>query len=115
MSRSVYLPITASAAARSISLIAVLAAASSFALAQSPVATVLHEFDGADKASPSSNLIQLPNGDFLGFTGGPINETTDAGGIYVLKADGSFKTLFEFAADGSQCASGAPNLTSTPG
>jgi len=33
---------------------------SSLAFAQTPTAKVLHEFGGADKASPSSNLIQLP-------------------------------------------------------
>src|ERR1017187_2950141 len=98
-----------------ISLVAASLATSTFAYAQTPIAKVLHEFNGTDKASPSSNLIQLPKGDFLGMTGGPTNQTTDAGAIYLLHANGSVTTLFKFAADGSQCASGAPNLTSTGG
>jgi uncharacterized repeat protein (TIGR03803 family) len=96
-------------------LVTVLLAGSSLAFTQTPVAKVIHEFDGADKASPSSNLVQLTDGDFVGMVGAPINESSNAGRIYLLKSDGSVETLYQFAADGSQCASGAPNLTSTPG
>src|SRR3984885_11641083 len=99
----------------SASLFAFLLAASSLVCAQVPTVDVLRNFDGTDKAAPSSNLIQLPDGDFLGMTGGPTNQTSDAGAIYLMKANGSVTTLFRFAADGSQCASGAPNLTSNGG
>ena len=88
---------------------------SSMAFAQTPTAKVLHEFGRADKASPSSNLIQLPDGDFLGMTSAPTNASSDVGFIYLFKANGLVIPLYAFPADGSQCASGAPNLNSTPG
>jgi uncharacterized repeat protein (TIGR03803 family) len=96
-------------------LAAALLAASSFAFAQAPTEKVLHEFNGADKASPSSNLIQVPNGDYVGMTGAPLNQGADSGGVYLLTPSGGVKTLYAFASDGSQCASGAPTLTSTGG
>ena len=99
----------------SASLLAIFLATSSFVYAQVPTVDVLHDFDGTDKAAPSSNLIQLPDGDFLGMTSGPLNQTGDAGGFYLMKVNGSVTPLFRFAADGSQCASGAPNLTSNGG
>jgi len=66
-----------------------LLSALSVSFAQSPTANVLHQFDDDNNASPTSNLIQLPGGDY--------------------------KILFHFAADGSQCASGASQPTSNGG
>ena len=75
----------------------------------------IHEFSSSNQSQPASNLIEMPDGGFLGMTGAPINGTANAASIYQLKSNGEFTTLFQFSPGGSQCASGAPNLNSTPG
>jgi uncharacterized repeat protein (TIGR03803 family) len=100
---------------RTVVLLAVMIVATEFASAQAPTATVLYQFHGADNASPTSNLIQLPTGDIMGMTGGPANNAVDAGTIFLLKTNGTLQTLFQFAADGSQCASGMMNPSSLGG
>ncbi len=69
-----------------------------------PAVKILHEFNGADKSSGQSNLVQLPDGEFLGMTLAAVNTASDAGTIYELKSHGEVETLATFAADGSQCA-----------
>ena len=77
--------------------------------------TVIHEFSSSNQSQPASNLIEMPDGGFLGMTGAPIDGTANAASIYQLKSNGEFTTLFQFSPGGSQSASGAPNLNSTPG
>jgi uncharacterized repeat protein (TIGR03803 family) len=77
--------------------------------ANSPVARILHQFDGADLSSPSSNLLQLPDGSFVGMTSAPINTTADAGTVFLMSPILRVRTLLAFPADGSVCA-GAGSL-----
>ena len=80
-----------------------------FQLTPSATLTTLHNFAGADGASPSSGLIQASDGNFYGTTqyGGTGScqvefEAPGCGAIFKITPQGSFTTLHSFAgADGS--------------
>lgn len=83
--------------------------------ADSPVAKILHQFDGADLSSPSSNLVQLPDGSFVGMTSAPINTTADAGTVFLMTPSLRVRTLVTFPADGSVCAGSGSLMQASDG
>ena len=71
--------------------------------AQQPVAMQeIGKFNGTNGSSPVSDLIQLPNGNFLGVTLPPPGYPNTAGTIYQLSANGVIQVLYRLAVDGSQ-------------
>lgn len=73
--------------------------------ARTPTVTLVHEFSGTDGAFPVSNLIELPNGKFLGVTWN-AKASPASGVIYTIDAAGHFASVAQLSGT-TQCATPA--------
>ncbi len=67
-----------------------------------PALKAVAEFTGYDGSNPASDLIQLPNGNFLGVTLHLPYLHNSPSTIYELKSGGTIQNVYELASDGSQ-------------